>query len=150
MIWLVVICPNTDSGHFPIRPIPRQDTDTVFLSGYRATSRGIRNTDCAPETQAHGLPNFCFPQRDPWPACTSSCTPLHPTLLHTELLHEGSETLPNPCEGFADTTSSQPRSFWFSVPRHSSLPLPCPSFMPHPSSSHGQLILTKLFPVWHG
>lgn len=39
-------------------------------------------------------------------------TPLQPSLLYTELLQEGFETLPGSCEGCAGTTSSQHGSFW--------------------------------------
>lgn len=147
MIWLVVICPNRYPGQFPIGLLPRQETDCLCLSGYGATSRNIWNTDSAPEKQAQGLPNCCLPQRDPWLAVEALYpTPLQPPLLHTEHLQEGSETLPDSCEGSAATTSSRPRSFWFSVPRCSSLLLAFPTLYAHPS--YGQLILTKLFPVW--
>lgn len=130
MVQPLASFPSGAPGPFPSRPHPRQDTDTLCFSGYRATSKGICNSDHAPEKQAHEFPNFCFPQRDPWPACSGPPShpppPPLPCLLYTELLQK------SPTGRSEDTTSSPPRSFWSSIPTPSSPLQAFPPLYPSP------------------
>lgn len=45
MVQPLASFPSGAPGPFPSRPHPRQDTDTLCLSGYRATSKGLCNSD---------------------------------------------------------------------------------------------------------